>query len=278
MTRTVMTPAGERIPALGQGTWQMAERPDRRSQEIEALRLGADLGMTLVDTAEMYAEGGAEELVAEALGHRRDDIFLVSKVYPHDASRRGVAEACERSLRRLRTDRLDLYLLHWRGSIPLAETVAGFEDLRRSGKIGHWGVSNFDTDDMQELLAVPGGEACATNQVLYNVTRRGPDYELLPWMAERSIPLMAYSPVEQGHLPRAGALHAAARKHGASPFRIALAWVLRRGDVIAIPKAGDPGHVRDNAGALAIALDADDLQAIDRDFPPPRRRRPLEMI
>jgi diketogulonate reductase-like aldo/keto reductase len=278
MQRVVTLRSGEAVPALGQGTWQMAERAERRRQEIAALRLGVDLGMTLIDTAEMYADGGAEELVAEALGDRRDEVFFVSKVYPHNASRRGVADACERSLRRLGTDRIDLYLLHWRGGVPLAETVAGFEDLRRTGKIRHWGVSNFDTDDLAELSRVPGGEACATNQVLYNVSRRGPDFDLLPAMVNRRMPLMAYSPVEQGQLPQGGALQAVARKHGASPFQIALAWVLRRNDVIAIPKAGDPAHVRDNAGALAITLDAEDLATIDRAFPPPRRKRPLEMI
>jgi diketogulonate reductase-like aldo/keto reductase len=187
-------------------------------------------------------------------------------------------QACERSLRRLKTDRIDLYLLHWRGGIPLADTMAGFEELRRAGKVRHWGVSNFDVDDLEELMEVPGGEACAANQVLYNVTRRGPEFDLLPWMAERRIPLMAYSPVEQGQLPASGALKSVARRHGVSSFRIALAWVLRRASVIAIPKAGDPAHVRDNAGALAITLDEEDLRAIDRDLPPPKRKRPLEMI
>lgn len=278
MIRTVTLPNGETVPALGQGTWRMAERPAWRDQEIAALRAGVDLGLTLIDTAEMYADGGAEELVAEALGDRRDELFVVTKVYPHNASRRGVTEACERSLRRLRTDRIDLYLLHWRGGIPVGDTVAGFEDLRGAGKIRHWGVSNFDTDDMEELLRVPGGEACATNQVLYNVTRRGPEFDLLPMMAAQRIPLMAYSPVEQGKLPGGGPLQAVARKHGATRFQIALAWVLRRPDVVAIPKAGNPAHVRDNAAALAVALDDEDLKAIDRAFPPPKRRHPLEMI
>jgi diketogulonate reductase-like aldo/keto reductase len=278
MTRTVLLPSGEAVPALGQGTWQMAERSARRKQEIAALRLGVDLGMTLIDTAEMYAEGGAEELVAEALGDRRGELFLVSKVYPHNASRRGVVQACERSLRRLKTDRIDLYLLHWRGGVPLADTVAGFEELRRAGKIRHWGVSNFDVDDLEELMEVQGGGACAANQVLYNVTRRGPEFDLLPWMAKRQMPFMAYSPVEQGELPSGGSLNSVARKHGASSFQIALAWVLRRAGVIAIPKAGDPAHVRDNAGALAITLDEEDMRVIDRDLPPPTRKRPLEMI
>ncbi len=278
MSPTVTLPNGESIPALGQGTWQMAEKSDRRAQEIEALRLGVELGMTLIDTAEMYGEGAAEELVAEALADERERIFLVSKVYPHNASRQGVIQACERSLRRLKTDRLDLYLLHWRGSVPLEETVAGFEELRRSGKIRHWGVSNFDADDMEELLTVPAGENCATNQVLYNVTRRGPEFDLIPWMTARGMPLMAYSPIEQGRLPRGGALQDIARKHEASPFQIALAWLLNRPGVIAIPKASSVQHVRENRKALEIPLTPEDLAAIDAEFPAPKRKRPLEMI
>ncbi|HEX2552127.1 MAG TPA: aldo/keto reductase [Microvirga sp.] len=278
MNRIVTLPGGETVPALGQGTWQMAEQASRRADEIASLRLGLDLGLSLVDTAEMYGEGAAEALVAEAISGRRDEVFLVSKVYPHNASRSGVVQACERSLKRLRTDRLDLYLLHWRGGVPLSETVAGFEALLRAGKIRHWGVSNLDTDDMEELAAVPDGARCATNQVLYNVMRRGPEFDLLPWMAARALPLMAYSPVEQGRLPRSGALHDIARRHGASPFQVALAWLLRRPDVTAIPKAGRPDHVRDNHRALALALDDEDLAAIDAAFPPPKRRRPLEML
>jgi diketogulonate reductase-like aldo/keto reductase len=278
MSLTVTLPNGENVPALGQGTWQMAEKADRRAQEIEALRLGVELGMTLIDTAEMYGEGAAEELVAEALAGERERIFLVSKVYPHNASRQGVVEACERSLRRLKTDRLDLYLLHWRGSVPLEETVAGFEDLRRSGKIRHWGVSNFDVDDMEEVLGVPAGENCATNQILYNVTRRGPEFDLIPWMAARRMPLMAYSPIEQGRLPRDGALQAIARRHGANPFQIALAWLLNMAGVIAIPKASSIQHVRENRKALEIRLTPEDLTAIDAEFPVPKRKRPLEMI
>jgi diketogulonate reductase-like aldo/keto reductase len=278
MSLKVALPSGETVPALGQGTWQMAETASRRKQEIEALRLGVELGMTLVDTAEMYGEGAAEELVAEALVGERDRLFLVSKVYPHNASRQGVEQACERSLRRLKTDRLDLYLLHWRGSVPLEETVAGLEELRRSGKIRHWGVSNFDTDDMEELLRVPSGENSAANQVLYNVTRRGPEFDLIPWMTEHRMPLMAYSPIEQGRLPRGGVLQRIGQKYGASPFQIALAWLLQKPDVIAIPKASSPDHVRDNHRALEIRLSPEDLDAIDAEFPPPRRKRPLEMI
>ena len=278
MNRDVMLPAGETVPALGQGTWQMAEAGNRRAGEIQTLRLGVELGMTLIDTAEMYGEGAAEELVAEALADQRERLFLVSKVYPHNASRRGVVQACERSLKRLGTDRLDLYLLHWRGSVPLEETVAGFEELRRSGKIRHWGVSNFDIEDMEELLQVPGGENCATNQVLYNVSRRGPEFELIPWMAARGMPLMAYSPIEQGRLPRSGALQAIGQKHGAGAFQIALAWLFQKPGVIAIPKASSADHVRSNHHALQIQLSPEDLQAIDAEFPPPRRKRPLEML
>lgn len=278
MNLTATLPDGESISALGQGTWQMAENAGRRAQEIEALRLGVELGMTLIDTAEMYGEGVAEELVAEALAAERERVFLVSKVYPHNAGRQGVAEACERSLRRLKTDRLDLYLLHWRGSIPLEETVAGFEELRRSGKIRHWGVSNFDVDDMEELLGVPAGENCATNQVLYNVTRRGPEFDLMPWMEARRMPLMAYSPIEQGRLPRGGALQSIGRRHEANPFQIALAWLLNRSGVIAIPKASSVQHVRENHRALEIRLTPEDLAAIDAEFPAPKRKRPLEMI
>jgi len=278
MIRQVALPSGETVPALGQGTWRMAETRSRRAAEIEALRLGIELGMTLIDTAEMYGEGAAEELVGEAVADCRERVFLVSKVYPHNASRRGVAEACARSLRRLGTDRIDLYLLHWRGGTPLAETVAGFEDLPRAGAIRHWGVSNFDVDDLEELMRVPAGAQCAANQVLYNVTRRGPDFDLVPWMAARRMPLMAYSPIEQGRLPRSGILHDLARRHGASPFQIALAWLLAKPGTVAIPKAADPAHVRDNHRALAIALGPEDLAAIDAAFPPPARKRPLEMI
>jgi diketogulonate reductase-like aldo/keto reductase len=278
MNPTVTLPNGESIPVLGQGTWQMAEKADRRAQEIEALRLGVELGMTLVDTAEMYGEGAAEELVAEALAGERERIFLVSKVYPHNAGRQGVVEACERSLRRLKTGCIDLYLLHWRGSVPLEETVAGFEELRRSGKIRHWGVSNFDVADMEELLGVSAGENCATNQVLYNVTRRGPEFDLIPWMAARGMPLMAYSPIEQGRLPRGGALQAIGATHKASPFQIALAWLLNSPGIIAIPKASSVQHVQDNHGALQIRLTPEDLAAIDAEFPVPKRKRPLEMI
>jgi diketogulonate reductase-like aldo/keto reductase len=278
MNRRVKLPGGEEVAALGQGTWKMADERGRRVEEIAALRLGVELGMTLIDTAEMYGEGKTEELVGEALAGLREEVFLVSKVYPHNASRVGVARACDRSLRRLKTDRLDLYLLHWPGSIPIAETVEGFEALRRAGKIRHWGVSNFDQAEMEELFEVRGGRACATNQILYNLSRRGPEYDLLPWMEERAVPTMAYSPIEQGRLRRSAALDEVANRHGATPYQIALAWVMRRPDVIAIPKAARAEHVRENRKAADIVLDEADLAAIESAYPPPKRRKPLEMI
>jgi diketogulonate reductase-like aldo/keto reductase len=275
----VSFPDGVSVPALGQGTWKMGEhRPSRRA-EADALRLGLDLGLALIDTAEMYGDGGAEEVVAEAVDGRRAEAFIVSKVYPHNASRRGVAAAAERSLRRLRTDRIDLYLLHWRGGVPLEETVAGFEDLREAGKILRWGVSNLDTDEMEELFGFAAGRACAANQVLYNPEARGIEFDLMPWCRERNIPVMAYSPVGQGgRLLRNAALRAVADRHGATPAQVALAWALRQRGVIAIPKASDPAHVRENAAAARLALTAEDLAAIDQAFPPPARKRPLAML
>lgn len=278
MKPPIVLPDGTAVPALGQGTWMLGERSAQRRNEIDALRLGVSLGMTLIDTAEMYGEGKTEELVGEALDGLRDDVFLVSKVYPFNASRQGVIQACERSLKRLRTDRIDLYLLHWRGDEPLAQTIAGFEALRQAGKIRHWGVSNFDTDDMVELFAAPGGMQCATNQVLYNLSRRGPEFDLLPWQREHHMPIMAYSPLEQARLPARGALASIADAHGRTALQIALAWVLSRPDVIAIPKAGRPEHVRENAGARDVVLSAEELQALDQAFAPPKRKRPLEML
>lgn len=278
MTKTVTLPNGETVPALGQGTWYMGERSTARGTEANALRRGIDLGLTLIDTAEMYGDGGAEEVVGEAIAGRRNEVFLVSKVYPHNASRAGVAAACERSLKRMKTDVIDLYLLHWRGNHPLSETIAGFEALQKAGKIRHWGVSNLDTNDMEELLAARGGTACAANQVLYNPGRRGPEFDLFPALRTAGIPIMAYSPIEQARLPRGGALGAVAKKHGVDPFQVALAWVMRSGDVIAIPKASHIEHVEMNAAARDLALDADDLAAIDKAFPPPRRKVGLEML
>lgn len=266
---------GTRVPALGQGTWNMAERPERRRDEIGALRTGVDLGMTLIDTAEMYAGGGAETLVAEALADRRDEIFLVSKVLPRHATRRGTVAACEASLRRLRTDHLDLYLLHWRESVPLEETVGAFDALQKAGKVRRWGVSNFDIDDLEEASS-PG--RIATNQVLYNLRRRGIEVDLLPWCRARGIPIMAYSPLEHGRLLEHPALAAIARRRGATPAQIAIAWVLRHGDVIAIPKTSTIERVRENRAALDIRLDADDLRELDKAFPAPRRKTPLEML
>ena len=277
--RMVSFPDGTAVPALGQGTWNMGERRTSRRQEADALRLGLDLGLSLIDTAEMYGDGGAEEVVAEAVDGRRDGAFIVSKVYPHNASRRGVAAAAERSLRRLRTDRIDLYLLHWRGGVPLEETVAGFEDLRDAGKILRWGVSNLDTDEMEELFGFAAGRACATDQVLYNPEARGIEFDLLPWCAARRMPVMAYSPLGQGgRMLNNGALRAVADRHDATPAQVALAWALRQPGVIAIPKASDEAHVRENAAAARLALTAEDLAAIDRAFPPPTRKRPLAML
>ncbi|WP_175977492.1 aldo/keto reductase [Burkholderia sp. BCC1047] len=275
---TVVLPNGETIPKLGLGTWEMGERPARRADEIAALREGVELGMTLVDTAEMYGDGATEELVGDALAGLRDDVFLVSKVYPHHASRRGVVAACDASLKRLRTDRVDLYLLHWRGSVPLAETVEGFDALQRAGKIRHWGVSNFDTADMAELVDDAGGGACATNQILYNIARRGPEFDLLPWLADRRIPAMAYSPVDHGRLPKRSPLDDIARLRGVSVTRVALAWVLAQPGVFAIPKASRIEHVRDNRAALDVVLSDDEHAQLDAYFRPPRSKRALEML
>jgi diketogulonate reductase-like aldo/keto reductase len=266
------------VPTLGQGTWFMGEDPDERAREVRSLQLGLDLGMTLIDTAEMYGEGGAEEVVGEALRGRRDSCFLVSKVYPQNAGRRSAIEACERSLKRLGTDHLDLYLLHWRGRIPLAETVQAFEHLQRQGKIRRWGVSNLDMDDMEELFSISGGEACVTDQVLYNLTRRGIEWDLLPWCRRNGIPVMAYSPIEQGRIPARGTLQSIADRHDATPFQVALAWVLAQEGVVAIPKASDPDHVRANRAAADLDLTPEDLAALDKEFPPPKGPRALEML
>jgi diketogulonate reductase-like aldo/keto reductase len=270
-------PDGTPIPALGQGTWHMGEDRGARGREADALRLGLDLGMTLIDTAEMYAEGGAEEVVAEAIRGRRDDAFLVSKVYPHNASRRGAVAACERSLKRLGVEAIDLYLLHWRGAVPLAETVEAFEALRAAGKIRHWGVSNCDVDDLEELGPALAG--CATDQVLYSLEHRGVEFDLLPFCAARRMPVMAYSPIGQGgKLLRHRALREVAARHGATPAQAALAWTLRDPNVVSIPKASDPGHVRQNAAAREIVLAPEDLATLDAAFAPPRRKRGLAIL
>jgi diketogulonate reductase-like aldo/keto reductase len=254
----------------------MGEGQHSAAEEADALRLGLDLGLRLIDTAEMYGEGAAEKVVAAAIAGRRDEVFLVSKVYPHNASCAGVVAACERSLQRLRTDVLDLYLLHWPGAMPIAQTVAGFEALRASGKIRAWGVSNFDVDDME---ALPEGAACATNQVLYNPSARGIEFDLLPWCSAREMPIMAYSPVGQGgRLLKSKALSSVARRHGKTPAQIAIAWSLRMAGVISIPKASTSAHVRENAAAAEIRLSAQDCDEIDAEFPPPRRKSRLEML
>jgi diketogulonate reductase-like aldo/keto reductase len=276
--RTTRLPSGEEVPVLGQGTWYMGEDRRNRASEIATLQLGLELGLTLVDTAEMYGHGDTEELVGEALAARRDKAFIVSKVLPSNASRAGTIAACERSLKRLRTDRIDLYLLHWRGSIPLVDTIAGFDALTDAGKIRHWGVSNFDTDDMEELLSLPRGNAVVSNQVLYNLSRRGIEWELLPRCQRAGVPVMAYSPIEQGRVLRNAEVQRIAHEHGVSAARIALAWVLREPHVIAIPKAGTVEHARDNAGALEVRLTKEDLADLDRAFPPPKRKQSLEMI
>ena len=274
----VTLPGGERVPALGQGTWHMGENRRRIAEEAAAVRLGIELGMTLIDTAEMYGNGGAEEMVAQAAEGQRDDLFIVSKVYPHNASRAGVLAACERSLARLRTDRIDLYLLHWRGSIPLAETLAGFQKLQRDGKIRHYGVSNFDRADMAEWVGLTGGESVAADQVLYNLTRRGPEWDLVPWCRERGIAIMAYTPLGQGSMLGNRTLGEVARRRNATPAQIALAWLLRQEGVIVIPKAARLEHVRDNRGALDVMLTEEDLAALDRAFPPPKGKSSLGML
>ena len=275
---TTRLPSGEAIPSLGQGTWGMAEDARRRKDEVAALRVGIDLGMTLIDTAEMYADGGAEALVGEAIAGRRDELFLVSKVLPENATRPGTIAACEHSLRRLGTDRLDLYLLHWRGNVPLEETLDAFAALVDAGKIRYWGVSNFDVVDMIELWRLDGGAKVATDQVLYNLTRRGIEYDLMPWCRSRNIPIMAYSPIEQGRLLNHRDLRDVAARHGARPAQVALAWLLRQDGIVAIPKAANVAHVRENYAALAIHLTREDLTALDRAFPAPTEAIPLAML
>ena len=276
--KTVTLPSGERVPAFGMGTWMMGQDKAARAEEIATLRLGLDLGTSLIDTAEMYGEGRAEELIGEAIAGRRDEVFLVSKVYPHNASRQGAVQACERSLRRLKTDRIDLYLLHWRGNVPLAETMEAFMTLQQSGKIRHYGVSNLDLADMQELWAVQGGNATATNQVLYNLTRRGIEWDLLPHLRERGIPVMAYSPIEQAKLLSNRKLAEFAKRSGMTPAKAALAWLLASDDIIVIPKTSHRERLRENVAALDIQLTTAQLAELDQLFPPPKGPRPLEML
>lgn len=276
--KTVRLPSGQRVPALGQGTWSMGDTKRERAHELAALRLGLDLGITLIDTAEMYGDGNSEELIAEAIEGRREEVFLVSKVLPQNATLRGTIKACEGSLRRLKTDRLDLYLLHWREKLPLEGTLSAFERLVQDGKIRYWGVSNFEVADMEELEELSGGSEVTANQVLYNLTRRGIEFDFMPWCRERHVPIMAYSPIEQGRLLKKAALKKIASRHGVSPSQVALAWVLRHDDVIAIPKAAKPEHVQDNHRALDLKLSKQDFLELDEAFPPPTKSVPLETI
>jgi len=276
--KTVTLPSGKRVPAFGLGTWHLGENRATRAEEIATLRLGLDLGITLIDTAEMYGEGRSEELIGEAIEGRRDEVFLVSKVYPQNASRKGVVAACERSLARLRTDRIDLYLLHWRGNVPFVETMEAFKALQQAGKIQEYGVSNLDLGDMHELLAVPGGHAVATDQLLYNLARRGIEWELLPWLRERRIPIMAYSPIEQAKLTRNPHLVDFAQRHGMTPAQVSLAWLLDHDDVIVIPKTGRRDRLKENLGAFDHRLTQAQLAELDRLFPPPMGASPLEML
>ncbi|KJD45010.1 aldo/keto reductase [Paenibacillus terrae] len=274
---------GREVPLIGQGTWHMGEKASLRQEEVRALQLGLDLGMTLVDTAEMYAEGGAEEIVGEAIRGRRDEVYLVSKAYPHHADRQGLAQACEASLTRLGTEYMDMYLLHWRGNIPLEETIQGMEKLREQGKIRKWGVSNLDTSDMEELWSLTGGDTCAVNQVLYHAASRGIEYDLLPWSRTHGVPVMAYCPIAQGGRLRRGLLEHPvmediAASHRVTPSQIALAWVIRDGDIWAIPKAVQESHVRENAAAANIRLTPEQLQQIDEAFPPPTQKQPLDIV
>ncbi|WP_298934204.1 aldo/keto reductase [uncultured Ramlibacter sp.] len=276
--KQVVLPCGESVPVLGMGTWNMGDDPALRQEELATLQLGIDNGLRLIDTAEMYGEGASERLVGQAIAGRREQVFLVSKVYPHNASRQKMRAACGASLQRLGTDRIDLYLLHWRGSVPLAETVEAMQALQREGWIRHWGVSNLDLADMHELQALPGGREAQLDQVLYNLMRRGVEWDLVPWLRAQGKAVMAYSPVEQGRLLRDHRLAALAQRHGMTPAQMALAWVLRCDGVVAIPKTASRARLQDNLGALQRDLDAQALAALDRLFPPPTGPAPLEML
>jgi diketogulonate reductase-like aldo/keto reductase len=276
--RTVTLPSGESVPAFGLGAWNIGDDPATRAEEIATLRLGLDSGARLIDTAEMYGDGRSEELIAEAIAGRRDEVFLVSKVYPHNASAKGAPAACERSLRRLKTDRIDLYLLHWRGNVPLAETLQAFMRLRQAGKIRHYGVSNLDLKDMQALWQLPDGEGVAANQLLYNLTRRGIEWDLLPWLRARRVPVMAYSPLEQARLLGNRKLAGFAQRYAMTPAQAALAWLLAREDVVVIPKTGSRERLTENLGALAQVLTAAQLAELDRLFAPPAGATALQML
>lgn len=275
--KTIQLRSGREVPILGQGTWRMGEKASQKQAEIDALRLGLDLGLTLIDTAEMYGEGGAEKIVAEAIAQRRTEVYLVSKFYPYNASYQGLIAACDRSLSRLKTDYLDLYLLHWRGSVPLSETLLGLQHLKQVGKIRDYGVSNFDTDDLQEAEILPGGKEIVTNQVLYNLLHRGIEWDLLPWCRQRQMPIMAYSPVEQRAFVNNFKLKDIAAQHNATPTQIALSWLLHQNNVISIPKATNPNHVKENRGALDIQLSEAELQKLDLAFKPPTQKMSLAM-
>ncbi len=277
--RNVQFPDGAQVPALGQGTWRMGEQAARAREEAAALRLGIELGMTLLDTAEMYGEGGAEQVVGRAIAGLREKVFLVSKVYPHNATQAGTLAACERSLARLNTDRLELYLLHWRGGVPLTEFIEAAERLKRDGKILRWGVSNFDVDDMEELAALRGGDACAANQVLYNPESRGIEFDLIPWCRDQAVPVMAYSPLgHSGRLLKNAAVARVAARHGVPAASVAIAFSLRLPGIISIPKSASQEHVRSNAAAARLVLSEADLAEIDAAFPPPKRKQALGMI
>ncbi|MEX2201993.1 MAG: aldo/keto reductase [Dongiaceae bacterium] len=275
--RTVKLKSGQQMPVFGLGTWRMGERAGARKDEVAVLQHGLERGITLIDTAEMYGEGGAEEVVGEAIAGRRDDIFIVSKVYPQNAGREAMRKSCENSLKRLRTDRLDVYLLHWRGGVPLKETVEGFEALRTAGKIRSWGVSNLGVEDMEELATISDGNNCVANQVLYNLEERGLEFDLLPLCRKIVVPLMAYSPLFQGDLKGKKALAEVAKRHGKSSAQIALAWLLRHPDVVVIPKTSKTERVDENLAAIDIKLSAEDLATLDRDFPPPKKATRLSV-
>jgi diketogulonate reductase-like aldo/keto reductase len=278
-TNSILLPTtGSSLPRLGLGTWRMGESKSQRQAEVTALQRGIDLGLTLIDTAEMYGEGGAEEVVAEAIAAARNSIFLVSKVYPHNATRQGTIAACDRSLKRLKTDFLDLYLLHWRGSVPLSETLDALHSLKVAGKIRDFGVSNFDTDDMEEAFALPYGDEIAVNQVLYNLTRRGVEWSLLPWCRQHRIPVMAYSPIEQGRLLQDKTLRSIAQAKGASTAQVAIAWLLHQEQVAVIPKSSSVDHVEQNRAALDLRLSPEDLSSLEAAFPPPTRPVALQML
>ena len=284
-TPIVTLPSGETVPALGLGTWRMGEVASRRQAEVKAVRLAVEMGYRVIDSAEMYGEGGAEEVIGQAVAQalkagnvKREELFIVSKVYPHNASRSGTRAACERSLKRLGLDHIDLYLLHWRGGHALVDTVTAFEQLKASGRIRHWGVSNLDTGDMNELSAVDQGGRCAANQVYFSLGQRGAEFSLLPWLRGQSMPLMAYCPIDQGALAGNAVLSGIGRRHGASAAQVALAWVLAQPGVLAIPKAVQESHLRENWAAASLVLSADDSTELDRHFPPPRRKTALAML